>query len=159
MARRTARVPPNTTRVRPSRWAPPPPSRPSRSPRATATASWRAPPTTITAPPAATPTFSPAGGSFSSAQSVSLADNTPGAVIYYTTNGTTHSTSSTQYNPSSPIQVGTTTTIEAVAVASGYSNSVVASATYNHNCPASVSADVLSGGGQFQQCPVGESGR
>ena len=34
------------------------------------------------------PTFSPAPGSYTSAQSVMLSDTTPGAVIYYTTNGT-----------------------------------------------------------------------
>src|SRR5579871_3198546 len=99
--------------------------------------------------PAATPTFSPAGGSFSSAQSVSLADSTPGAVIYYTTNGTTPSTSSTQYNPSSPIQVSTTTTIEAIAVASGYSNSPVASATYTITATPASAPTFSPAGGSF----------
>jgi len=79
---------------------------------------------------AAAPTFSPAPGNFGSAQSVTLSDTTPGTVIYYTTNGTTPTTSSAQYSPGTPIPVSTTTTIEAIAAASGYSNSAVASGTY-----------------------------
>jgi len=80
--------------------------------------------------PAVAPTFSPAPGSYGSAQSVTLSDTTPGAVIYYTTNGTTPTTSSAQFSPGTPISVSTTTTIEAIAAASGYSNSAVASGTY-----------------------------
>ncbi len=76
----------------------------------------------------ATPTFSPAGGTYTSTQSVSLSDSTSGATIYYTTNGTTPTTSSTVY--SGAIAVSSTTTIEAIAVKSGDNNSSVASATY-----------------------------
>src|SRR5271156_2335212 len=53
--------------------------------------------------------------------------------IYYTTNGTTPTTSSTKYT--SAITVSSTETIEAIAVASGYANSAVASATYTINSP------------------------
>jgi len=81
-------------------------------------------------PVAATPTFSPAPGSYTSAQSVTLSDTTPGEVIYYTTNGTTPTTSSAKYNPSTPIAVSSTETIEAMAAASGYANSTVASGSY-----------------------------
>ncbi len=80
------------------------------------------------APAAATPTFSPAPGSYTTAQSVTLSDTTPGAVIYYTTNGATPTTNSAKY--SAPIAVGTTETIKALAVASGYANSAVASGGY-----------------------------
>jgi hypothetical protein len=75
-----------------------------------------------------TPTFSPAAGTYISAQSVSLADATSGATIYYTTDGTTPTTSSTKYT--APITVSSTETIEAIAAASGYTNSSVATATY-----------------------------
>jgi uncharacterized repeat protein (TIGR03803 family) len=89
---------------------------------------------TINLPAAAAPTFSPAVGTFTSAQSVTLTDSTAGAAIYYTTNGTTPSASSTLYTGS--ITVSSTETIEAIAVASGFSNSAVATGTYTINLPA-----------------------
>jgi uncharacterized repeat protein (TIGR03803 family) len=84
--------------------------------------------TNPTPPTAASPTFSPGAGSYATAQTVSLATTTAGASIYYTTNGTAPTTSSTKYTGA--ITVGSTETIEALAVASGYSNSAVASAAY-----------------------------
>ena len=75
-----------------------------------------------------TPTFSPAGGAYSSAQLVTIWKSTSGATIYYTTNGTTPTTSSTAYT--GPITVSTTETLQAMAVATGDTNSAVASATY-----------------------------
>jgi hypothetical protein len=80
------------------------------------------------APPAATPSFSPPGGTYTSPQSVSITDSTPNASIYYTTNGTPASTGSTLY--SGPIQVSTSETLEAVAIASGFSQSSNALASY-----------------------------
>ena len=76
----------------------------------------------------ATPTFSPVAGTYHSAQSVTIADATPGTTIYYTTNGTTPTTASTKYNGA--ISVTATETLEAIAVLSGYTNSAVASAKY-----------------------------
>ena len=92
--------------------------------------------TPITNPTAATPALSPAPGAFTSVQSVTLTDTTAGASIYYTTNGTTPTTASTLYSASAPIAVSSTTTIEAIAVASGYTNSAVASGTYTIRLPA-----------------------
>jgi len=83
--------------------------------------------------PAATPTFSVLGGTYTSVQSVTLADSTPGAKIYYTTNGTTPTTSSTVYTGA--ITVSSTETLQAIATASGSSSSAVASATYTINLP------------------------
>jgi YD repeat-containing protein len=80
------------------------------------------------ASPAATPTFSPTAGTYSTTQTVSISDTTAGAAIYYTLNGSAPTTSSTVY--SGPITVSSTETIEAIAVAAGYSQSIVASATY-----------------------------
>ena len=91
--------------------------------------------TTIT-PTAAAPTFSPAAGTFSAAQSVSLSDSTAGASIHYTTDGTTPSSASTLFSSATPIAVNSTTTIQAIAVASGYLNSAIGSATYTINLPA-----------------------
>ncbi len=79
----------------------------------------------------ATPTFTPAAGTYTSVQSVTISSATTGAVIYYTTDGTTPSTSSTVY--ASAISVGATETIQAIAVAPGYTNSTVTSAAYTVN--------------------------
>jgi N-acetylneuraminic acid mutarotase len=84
-------------------------------------------------PIVATPTFTPAAGTYSSAQNITLSDTTSGATIYYTTDGTTPTTSSTEYTGA--ITVSSTETIEAIAVATGYANSTVASATYTINLP------------------------
>jgi hypothetical protein len=76
----------------------------------------------------ATPTFSPAAGSYNSAQPVSISTTTSGATIYYTTNGSTPTTSSTVY--SGPITVSATETLKAIATESGFFNSNVATAAY-----------------------------
>ncbi len=76
----------------------------------------------------ATPSFSPVGGTYASAQTVTITSATSGATIYYTTNGTAPTTSSTQYT--GPISVTSSKTLEAIATASGYFNSNVGSATY-----------------------------
>jgi len=82
-------------------------------------------------PVAASPTFGPVAGTYTSAQSVTLSDSTIGATIYYTTNGTTPSISSTVYT--GPISVSSSETIKAIAIANGYTNSSVASAAYTIN--------------------------
>ena len=80
-------------------------------------------------PTCATPTFSPAGGTYSSAQNVTISTTTEDATVYYTTDGTDPTTSSNVY--SAAIPVSTTTTIKAIAVADGYENSVIATANYS----------------------------
>jgi hypothetical protein len=77
---------------------------------------------------AATPVLSLAAGTYTSAQTVTLTDSTYGAVIYYTTNGTTPTTSSTKYTGA--ITAAASETIEAIAVAAGFTNSAVATAKY-----------------------------
>jgi hypothetical protein len=84
--------------------------------------------------PAATPTFAPGPGGYGHAQSVTISDATPGATIYYTTDGTTPTTGSPQY--SGPISVGTNMTINAIATATGFVQSAVATGTYVINGPA-----------------------
>jgi hypothetical protein len=90
------------------------------------------------------PTFTPPAGTYSTAQTVYLSDMTDGAdagnTVYFTTNGSTPTTASMIFsNPpccvasNGPIIVSSTMTIKAIAVASGFTNSAVATATYTIN--------------------------
>jgi hypothetical protein len=75
----------------------------------------------------ATPSFSTGTGTYHAPPTVTIVDGTSGAAIYYTTNGSTPTTASTLYT--APISIGSTTTLEAIAVSAGVT-SPVASATY-----------------------------
>ena len=78
------------------------------------------------------PTFTPAAGTYSSVQSVTLACETTGAAIYYTTDGSTPTSESTLY--SSAISVGVNMTIKAIAIKDAKSGPV-ATANYVINLP------------------------
>jgi Chitobiase/beta-hexosaminidase C-terminal domain len=84
--------------------------------------------TPVETAPATAPVFSLPSGSYTSIQSVSITDTIPSATIYYTTDGSTPSTSSPVYSAS--ITVNTSVTLNAIAAAPGYSTSSVASASY-----------------------------
>lgn len=84
-------------------------------------------------PTADAPTFSPAGGTFTTAQSVTLSCATDGAAIHYTTDGSTPTADSAVY--SGPIDVSETTTIKAYAAKAGWKDSAVAEATYTIHIP------------------------
>ncbi len=104
-----------------------------------------------------TPVISPGGGTFSSAQTVSLSDAAGGATIYYTVDGTTPTVASPVYT--GPFAVGKTTTVQAVAVASGYSLSAVASASLTINLPAATPV-ISPGSGTFvasQMISIGDA--
>ncbi len=75
----------------------------------------------------AAPTFSPTPRAYSTPQTVTLTAAS-GATIYYTLDGSLPTLSSNVY--SGPITVNTTTTIQAIAVESGFFTSPVAVATY-----------------------------
>jgi hypothetical protein len=87
-------------------------------------------------PAAATPVFSEPSDTYTSALAVTISDTTPNEVIYYTTDGTTPTTSSSVYGIGSLITVSSTETLEAIATASGYSTSAVATAIYTITQPA-----------------------
>lgn len=76
----------------------------------------------------ATPSFSPGGGIFTESQEVEISCTTDDATIYYTTDGSTPTDESDEYDGA--ITVSETTTIKAIAVKDGMNNSAVASATY-----------------------------
>jgi Bacterial lectin/Chitobiase/beta-hexosaminidase C-terminal domain/Fn3 associated len=86
---------------------------------------------TYTLTPTATPTISPAAGTYTSAQSVQLSDASPTPTIYYTTNGTTPTHSSTKYTAAIPVT--STTTITAIASSPGLGDSPAVSATFTIN--------------------------
>ena len=83
------------------------------------------PPVTTTLP---APTFNPAAGTYGSSQSVTIGDATAGTTIYYTTDGSAPTTSSSVY--SGAIAVSSTGTLAAIAKESGYTNSPAAQAVY-----------------------------
>jgi hypothetical protein len=82
-----------------------------------------------------TPTFSPAPGRYTSAQSVTISCETPGATIRYTTDGSDPDTTSAVYR--APIQVTARTTIKARGFKSGMANGNIAMATYQIAAPGS----------------------
>jgi uncharacterized repeat protein (TIGR03803 family) len=78
--------------------------------------------------PLASPTFSPAGGNYSTAQTVTISDAVAGATIYYSTNAS--SSTPTWYQYSKPLSVTGTETITAKADLAGSTESLPTSATY-----------------------------
>ncbi len=78
--------------------------------------------------PAAPAAFDPAPGTYQNGQTVTLWTATPGAVIHYTTDGTTPTATSPVYT--APIPVDSTTTVQASAIAPGAPASPVSSASY-----------------------------
>lgn len=103
-------------------------------------------PVTSSAPQAAAPTFSVTAGSYKSLQSVTISTSTAGAVIYYTTDGSTPTASSRVYG--GPVSIAATVVLKAIATASGDSDSPVASGTYT----------VISGGASLNGLPVPSGG-
>ena len=77
----------------------------------------------------ATPTFSPATWAEGATLSLTMSTSTDGATIYYTTDGTTTPTSeSTEYTAA--ITLSSTTTIKAIAIKDGMTDSDVATQTF-----------------------------
>jgi hypothetical protein len=81
-----------------------------------------------------TPVISPAGGTTmytsGNLNLVTITDTLAGAAIYYTTNGSTPTSSSTLYTAPFTLTAPGSATVNAIAVAPGYASSGVATATY-----------------------------
>jgi hypothetical protein len=82
---------------------------------------------------AAMPTFAPAPGTYCGGQSITLATPTPGATIFYTTDGTNPSTTSAVYT--TPIALFKSMDIRAMTTAPGYQASPIASGQYTLLAP------------------------
>ncbi len=78
---------------------------------------------------ATAPVIMPAGGIYTSAQLITLADTTSGAVLYYTLDGSNPTSSSTQYT--APLLVSTSQQVSAIAIAPGVPSSLIARSTYS----------------------------
>ena len=80
---------------------------------------------------AATPTFNPVAGSYATAQNVQISSSTPGGLIYYTTNGSTPTHSSSSIANGGTVTVSTPLTIKAFASVTDFADSATGSATYS----------------------------
>ncbi|HTB80804.1 MAG TPA: chitobiase/beta-hexosaminidase C-terminal domain-containing protein [Opitutaceae bacterium] len=80
----------------------------------------------------ATLAFNPGGGTYASAQSVTITTSTSGATIRYTTDGSAPSeTHGTIY--SGPVSIGSTATLKAIGYETGFTDSNITSASYTIN--------------------------
>ena len=92
-----------------------------------------------------TPIFSVASGTYGPAQTVTIYSATPGASIYYTTDGLNPTSASNAYG--GPIQVTSTMTLKAIAKLTDWTDSSVASVSYTINGPVSAPVFSVPGGG------------
>ncbi|HEV2397944.1 MAG TPA: IPT/TIG domain-containing protein [Candidatus Sulfotelmatobacter sp.] len=86
-------------------------------------------------PQAPAPSFSPPGGTYATAQLVTISDtlSSGSSTIYYTVDGSMPTTASSVYN--GPLSISANTVLRAIVAASGYSASPVTSATYEIGGP------------------------
>lgn len=101
---------------------------------------------TITDPQVvAAPEFSLPGGTYSGLQTISLSSSTPGASIWFTTNGTVpvpNTPNALLYN--GPVSLGFSATIRAIGVKEGYAPSAVSLANYVLNGVQTVAAPTFN---------------
>jgi outer membrane protein OmpA-like peptidoglycan-associated protein len=134
---------------------PPPPD--CEQPVAAAPKPKPAPPPAAPAEPAAAAVFNPTAGEYAGPQSVALSSTTPGAVIHYTTDGSTPTADSPTY--SNPIPVEKTTTIQAIVVAPGAPNSAISTGTYTIAPPPTPRVAVAKERLQLKEVVLFETGK
>lgn len=112
----------------------------------------------------ASPVFNPAGGTYTSTQSVTITCATSGAQIRYTTDGTEPTASSALY--SAALTISSTTTVKAKAFVSGMNSSATISQTYTINSAqtpawtagtAYKTGDLVTYGGKTYKCIQGHT--
>ncbi|HNY12783.1 MAG TPA: chitobiase/beta-hexosaminidase C-terminal domain-containing protein, partial [Candidatus Wallbacteria bacterium] len=86
-------------------------------------------PTFSITPKVSAPAFTPAGGSYSSTQNVTISTSTPNATIKYTTDGSAPS-STAGLNYAGQLTIATATTIRAIALKTGFIDSEISEAAY-----------------------------
>jgi N-acetylneuraminic acid mutarotase len=101
---------------------------------------------------AAKPVFSIKAGKYKSAQSVAITDATPNATIYYTVDGSTPTTNSNKYTV--PLTIVNTTTVKAIAAATGFANSAAASALYTILKPQTIAFTLLTSPVTYGVTPI-----
>ena len=99
---------------------------------------------TYTAASVEMPTFSPGAGAVEKGTEVTISTETAGANIYYTTDGTTPSSSSTAYDSENKPTINAATTIKAIAIKGGDA-SLVATAEYTIKKVATPTFSVAAG--------------
>ena len=97
----------------------------------------------------ATPAITPNGGELKYGNNtVSIACNTDGATIYYTTNGATPTTNSTKYTGA--FTLSSNATVKAIAVKTGWNNSSVASASFTYTVETVATPTITPNGGELK---------
>lgn len=97
----------------------------------------------------ATPTFTPAAGTYTSIQSVTIACDTQEAVIHYTTDGSEPTANSPVY--SGAIEVAENMTIKAIALKDGWNPSLAATAEYVINLPQLEAPVITPASGEYNE--------
>jgi len=88
----------------------------------------------VAPPVASTPVISPSTGVYAGPQTVTMSDATPGAVLHYTLDGSSPTSSSAVY--SGPFTASVPSAVIALAMAPNYQNSAVATSTLSALIPA-----------------------
>lgn len=107
---------------------------------------------------AATPTFSPVAGSYSGPLVVTVSSSTPGGTIFYTTDGSTPTHSSSSVANGGTITLNASATIKAFVSVSDFADSTASSASYIVTAPSHYSVPDCRDYGNFPNDAVNVNG-